>query len=163
MSRTIHCTLCMGPWVLTSCITKAGKALPMLLQTSWSTLRWYSSEIPRLPSTSDEISIVQMRRTHVYGPLISVWNSEPPRLGICAANIPRPSVDIEREGFTASSCGDRCWPRSKDSPFLMRWYSSRFQEGSRSAKGLLSPAVHCVGSEPWRLVEMDAGLVRSIW
>ena len=34
----------------------------------WSTLRVYSSEIPKVFSTSDEMSIMQMRRTRVYGP-----------------------------------------------------------------------------------------------
>ena len=55
-------------------------------------------------------------------------------------------------------------------PTAMRWYSSGFQEGSRSAEGLLSPAVYGVGSEPWRLVvrmlavyRHTPHLVRSIW
>ena len=30
-----------------------------------------------------------------------------------------------------------------------------------SAEGLLVPAVHCVGPEPWRLVEMDSGRVST--
>ena len=36
--------------------------------SDWSTLRGYISEIPRVFSTSDDMSIVQMRRTRVYGP-----------------------------------------------------------------------------------------------
>ena len=60
-------------WVLVICTSlptfiKASKALPMLLQTSWSTLKWYSSEILRVLSTLEEMSIMQMRRTRVCGP-----------------------------------------------------------------------------------------------
>ena len=43
----------------------------------------------------------------------------------------------------------------------MRWYSSRFQEVSRSAESLLSPAYYSVDSEPWCLVVMDAGRVST--
>ena len=36
---------------------------------------------------------------------------------------------------------------------ISSWFRSRFQERSHSAQGLLSPAVHFVRSEPWRLVD----------
>ena len=47
---------------------KAGRAMPIILQQRGRLLSCYSSEIPRVHSTSDEMSITQMRRTLVYGP-----------------------------------------------------------------------------------------------
>ena len=90
-------------WVLISYIQQGRQSHAHASSTTRSILSYYSSEIPRVLSTSDEMSITQMRRTLVYGP--PGVESRTSGLGICAANIPRPSVVIEREGFAASSWG----------------------------------------------------------
>ena len=74
-SRPIHCTgrhhaLVMGPciWVLISYIRQSRQSHAHASSTTKSILSYYSSEIPSVLSTSDEMSITQMRRTLVYGP-----------------------------------------------------------------------------------------------
>ena len=69
-SRPIHCTgrhhaLVMGPciWVLISYIQQGRQSHAHASSTTRSTLSCYSSEIPRVLSTSDEMTITQMRRT----------------------------------------------------------------------------------------------------
>ena len=59
---------------------------------------------------------------------------------ICAANMPSTSVDLERESFRTSSCR-RPAGSSIDAPQKVSWFLR----------------LRCVGSEPWRLVEMDPG------
>ena len=58
---------------------------------------------PRVLSTSDEMSMTQMRRALVYGPPgVESLNL---RTGNLRCQHPRPSVVIEREDFAASSWG----------------------------------------------------------
>ena len=95
---------------------------------------------------------------------LPVWNPEPPDwefalptsqglLSSLSVKTSRPRLGVWWRSMLAEI--DRL-----PLPFMW-WYSSRFQEGSRSAEGLLSPAVYGVGSEPWRLVVMDAGRVST--
>ena len=94
---------------------------------------------------------------------LPVWNPEPPdwefALPTSQGLLSSLSVKTSRPrlgGMVEIDVG-----RDRLTPPFMRWYSSRFQQGSRSAEGLLSPAVYGVGSEPWRLVVMDAGRVST--
>ena len=130
-SRPIHCTgrhhaLVMGPciWVLISYIQQGRQSHAHASSTTRSILSYYSSEIPRVLSTSDEMSITQMRRlslrrrsavSMVYG-----VGSEPSRLVVMGPGCVSTYSSFGAEHLVALCVGHGSWH--------LRLRSSRLQE-----------------------------------